>query len=117
MWKYLCRGIVERRINFRQNDKATGQECPFAAIQNKLIPGIVSANKSDNGTSDLGGRCKNGPWNGKKRQNRERHGEKWRHNGCIQEPMLLGALGWVSGNVFYYDFFLYKRHVFTLHCS
>jgi hypothetical protein len=100
MWKYICRGIretFERRINFRQKDKAAGQECPIGAIQNKLIPGIVSRNKFDSGTSDLGGKCKNGPCNDKKRQN----GERWRHNGGIQEPVLLGALGWVSGNVYY----------------
>lgn len=120
MWKYLCRGIketLERRINFRQKDKATVQECPFGAIQNKLIPGIVSANKFDNGTSDLGGSCKNGPCNDKKQQNGEQHGEKWRHNGCIQEPMLLGALGWVSGNILYLRLLSVQNHVFTLHCS
>jgi hypothetical protein len=102
MWKYLARGVretLERRINFRRKDKATGQECQGGALQNKHIPGIVSSNKFDNGAADLGGGCKNGPCNNKKQQNREQHGEKWSCNRFIEDPMLLGALGWVSGNV------------------
>lgn len=101
MWKYLARGVretLERRINFRRKDKATGQECQGGALQNKHIPGIVSSNKFDNGAADLGGGCKNGPCNNKKQQNREQHGEKWSCNRFIEDPMLLGALGW-SGMV------------------
>jgi hypothetical protein len=99
MWKYLARGIretLERRINFRRKDKSTGQECRGDAFQNKLIPGIVSSNKYDNKASDLGGGCKNGPCNDKKRQNRKQQGEKWSHNRFLEDPLLLGALGWVS---------------------
>ena len=102
MWKYLTRGIrdtLERRINFRRKDRATGQECQGGAFQNKLIPGIVSSNKYDNESSDLGGGYKNGPCNDKKRRNRKQHGEKWRCNRFTEEPLLLGALGWVSGSL------------------
>jgi hypothetical protein len=102
MWKFLSRGIretLERRINFTKNDKATRQERPVGSLQNK-IPGIVSTKTFDNETADLGGRCKNGPCNDKKQEDRQHHGEKWRYHSCIQEPTLLGALGWVSGNYF-----------------
>jgi len=102
MWKCLARGIretLERRINFRRKDKATAQECHGSAFQNKLIPGTVSSNKYDNEASDLGGGCKSGPCNDKKRQNRKQHGEKWSCNRFLEDPLLLGALGWVSGSL------------------
>jgi hypothetical protein len=103
MWKYLSRGIretLERRINFSRKDKAAPQERPVGgALQNKLIPGSVSTHTFNNGTADLGGSCKSGSCNDKDRQNREHHSEKWRHSGGIQQPTLLGALGWVSENV------------------
>jgi hypothetical protein len=97
MWKYLSRGLretLERRINFRKKDKAARQECHAGAFQNKLIPETGSSNKYDNEASDLGGGCKNGPCNDKKRQNRKQHGEKWNCNRFLEDPLLLGALGW-----------------------
>jgi hypothetical protein len=97
MWKHLARGIretVERRINFRRQDTATGQECKGGALQKRLIPGIVSSNKYDNG-----GGCNNGPCKDKKHQNRKQHGEKWSSNRFTEDPLFLGALGWVSGSV------------------
>ncbi|XP_021927131.1 death ligand signal enhancer-like isoform X1 [Zootermopsis nevadensis] len=97
MWKFLCRGIretLERRINFTKKDKSSRQECPLSSLQYKLIPGIVSTNTFDRGTADLGGSCKNGSCNDKKQEDRQHHGEKWRHHSCIQEATLLGALGW-----------------------
>jgi hypothetical protein len=101
MWKYLSRSIretLERRIHFRRKDKTTGEECQGYGFQNKLFPGIVSSNKYDNEASDLGGGCKNGPCNDKKRQYRK-HGQKWSCNRFIEDPLLLAALGWVSGSV------------------
>jgi hypothetical protein len=97
MWKYLARGIretLERRINFRRQDTATGQECQGGALQKKLIPGIVSSKKYDNG-----GGCKNGPCNDKKHQNRKQPGDKWSCKRFAEDPVLRGGLGWVSGSV------------------
>lgn len=116
MWKFLCRGIretLERRINFTKKDKSSRQECPLSSLQYKLIPGIVSTNTFDRGTADLGGSCKNGSCNDKKQEDRQHHGEKWRHHSCIQEATLLGALGWVSGNCM----LLQGKQALVLHVS
>jgi hypothetical protein len=97
MWKHLARGLretFERRINYRRPDTVTGQECKGGALQKRLSSGIVSSNKFDNGDG-----CKNGPCNDKKHQNRKQHGEKWSSNRFIEDPLFLGALGWVSGSV------------------
>lgn len=97
MWWTKCftRGLreFERRINVARKDKATGQECTTIGLQNKFIPCLRSSHVFDNGSDDLGVQCKSGPYNDKKRQNRDHQGEKWRENVYIEQFKFFGALG------------------------